>query len=60
MTWLADYISLLLIIGSALLLGGVAIFHVNAIDFYLGNNAQFVFGVCGLAGLWQAYRQKYF
>ena len=60
MTWLADYISLLLIIGSALLLGGMAVFHVNAIDYYLGSNAQYAFGACGLAGLWQASRQKYF
>jgi uncharacterized membrane protein YuzA (DUF378 family) len=57
--WMVDYISLLLIIGSALVLGGIAVFHVNAVECYLGSNAEYVYGACGLAGLWQASRQKY-
>jgi uncharacterized membrane protein YuzA (DUF378 family) len=60
MQWLADYISLLLVLASALILGGIGFFHVNAIEQYLGSYAQYTYVACGLAGLWQASRQKFF
>ena len=33
----AHYISLLLVLGSALILGGIGFFHINAIEQYFGG-----------------------
>lgn len=60
MKWFLDYTSLLLIIGSALVIGGVGFFHINAIEYWLGDQSNYVELTCGAAGLWQATRQKYF
>jgi hypothetical protein len=49
-----------LIIGSALILGGIAVFGVNVVEYYLVSDAKYCYMACGLAGLWQASRQKYF
>ncbi len=59
MKWFLDYTTLLLILASALVIGGIGFFHVNAIEYWFGESGKYVEVLCGAAGLWQASRLKY-